>query len=262
MRLLLTAGFDRSRHAAALVELLRRDGHEWVGLLVVRPFQVSRLRALLRQHGWGFLRRALPRLLGRGGRERSLDPFEAWLREQAVEPAPLSQLARAHGIPLRRVPSLNDPAAVAFTREAGADGVLYAGGGILENAFLEAAGGRVLNAHSGPLPEIRGMNAVEWSILLGVPPAVTIHVIERGIDTGGALERLPIPVEDGDDVERLRAKATQLGVEGMRRNVAALGEALPAPLPDAGRHPQCFVLAPALRELLDQRLARSAGPRP
>lgn len=260
MKLLLTAGFDRSRHAAALVELLLRDGHEFAGLLVVRPLQLARLRALLRQHGWGYLRRALPRLVGRTGSaddSSASDPFEGWLRAESIDPKPLGLLAREHGIPLQRVASLNGPEAIAFTRAAGADGVLYAGGGILRRAFLEAAGGRVLNAHSGPLPAIRGMNAVEWSILLGVPPAVTIHVIERGIDTGATLESIPIPIEAGDDVERLRAKSTQIGVLGMRRNVTALAGSLPSAKPDAGREPQCFVLAPALRELLDHRLSHS-----
>ena len=43
--------------------------------------------------------------------------------------------------------------------------VIYSGGGILKNKFLKLASS-VINAHAGPLPEIRGMNAAEWSALL------------------------------------------------------------------------------------------------
>ena len=133
------------------------------------------------------------------------------------------------------------------------------GGGILKLPFINAAEGRILNAHSGPLPEIRGMNACEWSLLLGLPTEMTIHVIDQGIDTGPVLETIPIEVEPGDDVETLRSKCAVLGVEGLLRAADRIHD-LPESRPQGELGLQCFVLAPALRELLDWKLAEGRVP--
>jgi hypothetical protein len=259
MRLLLTAGHDRAAHVLALAELLRRGGNEVAAVLVVSPFSVARVRALARQRGPGFLRAAARRLAGVRPDAAGDDPLRALLAREGITDRSLKGWAARHGVPYHGVASLNEPAAVRAAREARADGVLYGGGGILGRDFLGAVDGRVLNAHSGPLPAIRGMNACEWSLLLGLPPAVTIHVIDAGIDTGGVLESIPLPVEPGDDVDRLRAKCTVLGVQGLLRAVPRLADALP-PAPAAGApHRQCFVMAPVLREVVDRRLARPSG---
>ena len=215
-RVWLTAGFDRALPAVALAELLRRDGVGIAGLLVVSPYQLSRIRQLVRQRGLAFLGPAARRLLGRGAGPWAevgrADPLAAFLAEHAIGERSLKRWAHRHGVPYHRVPSLNHPAALAAIRTNPADGVLYAGGGILKEAFLEAARGRVLNAHAGPAPEIRGMAACEWALLLGLPPRVTIHYIDQGIDTGPVVARLPLDVEPGDTIARLRSKAVVLGI--------------------------------------------------
>ncbi|MCS3663479.1 folate-dependent phosphoribosylglycinamide formyltransferase PurN [Salinibacter ruber] len=154
--------------------------------------------------------------------------------------------------------SINDEEAVGTVAAADADWVIYGGGGILSESFIDAADGRILNAHSGPLPEVRGMNACEWSLLLGYEPAVTIHLINHGIDTGGVISEHPVPVRDGDSVEHFRKRAVALGVEALCQTVLDPPEQLPEPRRDAATHRQCFVLAPALRELLEKRLAQGA----
>jgi methionyl-tRNA formyltransferase len=253
-RLVLTAGHDRALHAVALAELLRRDGHQIAGILVVTPYSVGRLRRLARQRGPGFVLQAARRVLGRGAAEAG-DPLDRFCEEHGVERRGLRSWAADHGAEYSRVRDLNAPKAVDFVRRIAPDGLIYAGGGILKAPLIEAARSRILNAHHGRTPEIRGMNACEWSLLLGVPPEVTVHVIDVGIDTGPVLERIPLEVDPGDDVEALRAKCTVLGVEGLVRNAERV-DRLPASSEAVGSEGlQCYVLAPALRELLDARLA-------
>jgi phosphoribosylglycinamide formyltransferase-1 len=140
--------------------------------------------------------------------------------------------------------------------------VSYCGGGIIREAMLQAAGGRVLNAHAGPLPAVRGMNAVEWSILLGRKPCVTIHYIDAGIDTGPPIGiEEPIPVEPGDTVDILRDKALVASIKGLRKAASGLGEDVPSPRPDAGSAKQFYVMHPLLKDILERRLRRPAGPR-
>ena len=259
-KVVLTAGFDKSLHVATLAELLRRDGVNVAGLLVVSPYSLKRLRALMRQRGRGFVKEAAWRLLGRAAStegEAKL-PLTTFREQQGIEVTSLQAWANHHRVRYASVKSINAPEAVAFIRSLAPEWVVYGGGGILHEAFIEAARGQILNAHQGPLPEIRGMNAPEWSLLLGYAPAVTVHLINRGIDTGGVLAQHPVPVKPGDTIEVLRSRCLTIGVEGLWQAVLAPPASLPRPASEAAGHRQCFVLAPALRELLARRLQKEA----
>ena len=255
----LTAGFDRAANVAALAELLHRRGHTVAGILVVSPFNLQRVRKLTRQRGKNFPIVAARRLLGRG-ESGGTDPLVRFLEEEKIEERSLKAWASAHGADYCTCSDLNAPEAVELVARLRPDGVIYGGGGgILKQPFISAAEGRILNAHSGPLPEIRGMNAAEWSLLLGLPAEMTIHVIDEGIDTGPVLETIPIDVEPDDDVETLRSKCAVLGVQGLVRASDRIRD-LPESRPGGDLGLQCFVLAPALRELLDAKLARGDLP--
>jgi folate-dependent phosphoribosylglycinamide formyltransferase PurN len=258
MRVLLTAGFDRALHAVALAELARRAGHEIVGVIVVRGMQVARIRALWSKHGTRSLFDAAKRLAGVGHVDARDDAMEPFLSKHAIRERSLSEWCRAHGVPRAIVSDLNGELAANFARSARPERVLYAGGGILRSTFLEAVETRVLNAHSGPLPYVRGMNACEWSLLLGREPAVSIHWIDRGIDTGATVEVIPLRVDEGDTRDSLRGKCTVAGVEGLLRALDEVAAPLPKREGQTNASRQCFSLAPALRELLDARLSSHA----
>lgn len=255
MRVVLTAGFDRALHAIALAELARREGHEIAAVLVVRAMRASRVRQLVRQRGVRSLFDAAKRMVGAAAKGSSDDALERFLVERGVSQRSLAAWCSQHGVPHVAVESLNSPEAAESIRASRCDGVLYGGGGILKQPFLEACRGRVLNAHSGPLPDVRGMNACEWSLLLGATPSVTIHVIDEGIDTGGVLETIAVEVERGDSIASLRGKCVIAGVEGLLRAMPALSGPLPRRAGGAGASRQCFTLAPVMRELLEARLA-------
>ena len=257
MKLILTAGYDRAPHVAAMLHLLTRRGHEIVGLVVVSAFQWKRFRAMVRQRGAGAMLGLIKRALGAGTPGSAAGQPEAGL-DQLVSGLGLSgtslrRAARACGVPYMLVPSLNHPKTIDFVARVAPDAVVYGGGGIVRGDLIAAARGMILNAHSGPLPAIRGMNALEWSLLLGEQPTVTVHLIDRGIDTGEQIAARPVPVADGDTIESLRSKCAAIGVELM---VSTLDE--PLRRSAAGRNArgrQCFILAPALHALLARRLA-------
>jgi methionyl-tRNA formyltransferase len=255
MRILLTAGFDRALNVISVGELLLRDGHEICAVFVVSPYRLKRLRALIRQHGRGAVLPAVRRLFGCRGSAGPADPVAQFMADNDVSFTSIRRWCRARAVPRHAVDDLNSTSTIARIQEAAPDLVVYGGGGILRESFLDAAGRRVLNAHCGPLPEIRGMNACEWSLLLGVPPAVTIHWINEGIDTGVVLERIPIAIPDGATIDSLRSTCVVHGIIGLldviRRLHRIRGEA-----PHAGRPSrQCFVMAPVIHELLARKLA-------
>ena len=45
--------------------------------------------------------------------------------------------------------------------------VIFTGGGILGQPLLETARVGILNCHAGILPKYRGMDVIEWPVLLG-----------------------------------------------------------------------------------------------
>lgn len=262
-RVLVTAGFDRAPHVLTLVELLRRKETQIEGIMVVTPYSIKRLRFLIRQRGPSFLKSAVRRLLG--GRKKpkpgpqskgSRDALAGMMNDHGITATSLRKWARTHEVPYQTVNSINDPDVVAWVEDVQPDWVVYGGGGILHNAFIDAAKGRILNAHAGPLPEIRGMNACEWSILLGYNPAVTIHLINRGIDTGGILSMHPFPVHGNDTIEHIRSRSVATGVEAMYHTLLNPPESIPEPAIRADASRQCYTIAPALREILEQRIGQ------
>jgi hypothetical protein len=257
MRILLTAGFDRAPNVLALAELLSRDRHQVAGILVVSPYSLTRLRRMVRLHGRAVVLRSLRRLVGKKRTSDEPDAVDLFFEEEGIVFDSLRQWCLVHRVPHHVVMSLNSRDSVSIVAQAQPDVVIYGGGGILRTPFLDAAGRRVLNAHSGPLPAIRGMNPCEWSLLLGAPPAVTIHFIDEGITTGKVIETIPLGIDAGDTVESLRAKCTVLGIQGLRRSVATLRQpgVFQEETPDLSR--QCFVMAPVLRDLLEWKLAHT-----
>lgn len=257
MRLFITAGFDRAPNACVLCEILSKHNHEIAGICVVTPFNWGRFKSMLRQQGPKIIGRSIRRVLGLGKRKSSRNrpgPLKCFMKAKGVETLSLKRWAAAHGVDYRVLKGLNEAGSVAYLRKCNADVVLYAGGGILRKNFIQAAKGTVLNAHSGPLPEIRGMNACEWSLLLRLQPHVTIHFIDEGIDTGGYLMQIPIPVAPGDTIEDMREKCVVAGIQGLINAVERFAELEAQSVDDPVESRQCFVMAPALREILALRL--------
>lgn len=61
-------------------------------------------------------------------------------------------------------------------------------GFILKNNLIKNVPLGILNCHLGVLPAIRGKSSVEFSLLHGFPPAITVHQIDEGVDTGPILK--------------------------------------------------------------------------
>lgn len=256
--LILTAGY-RASDILAMAELLRQAGHKVALILVVTPFGLKGLRELMLQRSPRFASAVAGRRLGRSSGGGGGAPLRRLIAARGIGDGSLRAWCREHGVAHQTVPDLNSDRAIDLVARAGADGVLHGGGGILERGFIDAAGGRVLGAQYGRMPEIRGTDACEWSLLLGVPAVVTVHLIDRGSDTGPVLDRISVEVRPGDDIQTLHSRCKVAAVEGLVRNAARIDQ--PPPQADDAGEPslECFALAPALRELLEARLARRAA---
>ncbi|MGZ5199575.1 MAG: formyltransferase family protein [Telluria sp.] len=66
---------------------------------------------------------------------------------------------------------------------------------------LAAFGSRAVNLHISLLPWNRGADPNLWSFLEDTPKGVTIHVLERGIDTGPILAQLAVASDPHDTLK-------------------------------------------------------------
>lgn len=78
---------------------------------------------------------------------------------------------------------------------------------LLRPGFLDRFPGRVINVHPALLPQFPGTHAIEDALAAGVrQTGATVHYVDDGIDSGTVIMQVPVPVEEGDTVETLRAR--------------------------------------------------------
>jgi methionyl-tRNA formyltransferase len=175
----------------------------------------------------------------------------------------LASWAQQRGLPVIAASRLDDPEALAALRRLEPALLVLVGADIVPASMLAIPALGTINPHYGLLPAYRGMNVAEWSIFNGDPVGVTVHLVDRGIDTGDVLLSAEIALDPGETFETLRSKQRQLAVRLLVQTAVALrdGGARPASQrPEDGR--QYYRMHPALRRLAEARLAAQAASRP
>ncbi len=258
MKIALTAGFDKSLPALLMAERLRADGHQVSAVVVVSPYSIKRVRQMLLSRGVAGVKKALSKMLrGVENSNAGPSPLQTLKAEQQLKTSSLKSWCAEHAVHYQVVKAINDRDAVAAVAQSGAQMLVYGGGGILRAPIINAVDGNVINPHAGPLPEVRGMNAIEWATLLGERQTVTVHLIDTGIDTGRLISETAVPLAANDNIDTLRAKAVATGVCALTDTLKKIQS--PADISTqnnegktAGR--QCYPLGQALSELLALKL--------
>lgn len=258
MKIVVTSGYSRSRHAIALVALLSRAGHDVGYCLNVSAFSIRRLRSYYRFYGrklFSLVRRRMFSGSGKDGLHPEVRYMDAYLEEHDVAERSISAICRKTGTQSVSVGSLNDEKALGILRSYQPDVIVYAGGGILRKALIGIPRIGVLNAHGGPLPEIRGMNAAEWALMCGMTPGTHMHFIDAGVDTGPMLFFTPLAIEAGDTIGDLRGKATVQAVESHLRAIELLeASSIEPKAQDRAGGRQYFDMHPLLVDILNDWL--------
>ncbi|MDX6622010.1 MAG: hypothetical protein QOK36_4396 [Gaiellales bacterium] len=101
---------------------------------------------------------------------------------------------RADEARITRVPSVNDPAAVEALQEAAPRVVVVGGTRIISGDVLDAVPAIFLNMHAGITPRYRGVHGGYWALASGDREhcGVTVHVVDRGVDTGAVVAQARI----------------------------------------------------------------------
>ncbi len=105
------------------------------------------------------------------------------------------------------VDNFNSAEALSIVKELQPDLIVLGGSRILKQPIITVPKIGILNAHPGMLPKYRGANVLLWSVYQNDPIGVTVHFIDKGIDTGKICEQKEIKIEKNDTVKSLRLKA-------------------------------------------------------
>lgn len=99
-----------------------------------------------------------------------------------IIPSPLTSILGKYGC---RVIECFDPIDVEYLQAHSVDfGVSYRYRYIIKKQVIEYLKGKIINLHISFLPWNRGADPNLWSFLEDTPKGVTIHYIDKGLDTG------------------------------------------------------------------------------
>jgi methionyl-tRNA formyltransferase len=183
---------------------------ELVEIVLLANFNESRA-ALLRRLERLYGPRDLVRLTARYLRAR--------LDDRRGIPRSVEAVAAGHGVPARRLATINDAGYIAALAERGVDVLLSVAAPEIFRADALRAAPKVLNVHSGRLPEYRGMMPTFWALLDGADQVVvTVHEMAERLDAGPVIAEFPVDIRPEDSAYAVARNAKAIA----GRRVAAL----------------------------------------
>ncbi|MFZ0561830.1 MAG: formyltransferase family protein [Terriglobales bacterium] len=261
MRVVILCSSPYSETGCAVTARVAQLGYVPVGALTLPAWD---RRTLLRKVGqWGIrdsltyaVAKLAPRKLATEAQIRN--PYlEKTLRQGNGILRSLQDVARAYRFPIVTCSDQNSERAVAQLRQWSPDLAIFTGGNILRDEVLKIPRLGVLNSHLALLPEIRGMSSPEWSLLCSVPLGITIHFMDRGVDTGPILLRREFTAAaECESLADLRNRMIAEGLDLLATTVEALdrNEVSAVPQADREKDNQYFVMHERLKALATRRL--------
>ncbi|MCS7083430.1 MAG: methionyl-tRNA formyltransferase [Aquificaceae bacterium] len=115
-------------------------------------------------------------------------------------------------------------------------GVVVAYGKILSKRALDSSSFGFLNLHASLLPLYRGASPIQRAIMAGeTKTGISIMLMDEGLDTGGVLSRLEVPIYEEDNLETLSKRLSELGAKHLLETIDGYisGKLKPQPQDDS-----------------------------
>ena len=121
-------------------------------------------------------------------------------------------------LPVVRGLSVNESRCRRLIQERGDQLVFVFGTGLLRDEILRETDAAFVNLHHGWLPRFRGEGIIAALAEEGIDGlGVTVHLVDRGVDTGPILYRERLMIERGDNAYAVALRATLRGVSLFRQ---------------------------------------------
>lgn len=89
--------------------------------------------------------------------------------------------------------SVNNKKTIQFINSQKIDVIFLAGMSILKKDILASAKVGVYNCHPAIIPNVRGLDVIYHSVINLIPPIISIHRVDIGIDTGNLIQAYKVP---------------------------------------------------------------------
>jgi len=151
--------------------------------------------------------RLYTRMTGVGAHRQAVIARELGARTAALPPVPADVLHVVSGH--------NNPDCLDLLRSIGPDVIAVYGTVMIKGPTLDMASQAMLNMHTGLSPYYRGSDTIFWPLHNEEPEyvGVTVHVLDRGIDSGAIVAVAKPAIEADDDEHSLFCKAVIAGTE-------------------------------------------------
>lgn len=214
LRVAISAPVDDNLYSLLVSQLcVNESGIKSVGVIILKVWSIKRIISESRRLGITIIRKIWEKYFLRNankiyGEKKII--IESFINEVGLETTSHKKLCNKYKIPFLKVNNPNDKDAVEFLRKQRPDIILSIGSYILQKPFLEIPSIGVFNVHMGILPEYRGIGVTEWPIIEGrlkdVGLGITLHFMERGVDTGQIIIKKRIPLNISNNIYNLESK--------------------------------------------------------
>ncbi|MFD0863121.1 formyltransferase family protein [Sungkyunkwania multivorans] len=213
-----------SLYSTSVCELLIREGIV-IEDVFVKKFTIARFKDEFSRDGARLLKKIWNKLVLRDKAYSSLkeiDNIISFRERNKIQLKNLKELSEK-GIKVHFVNDLNDALVEKTLKAKKVDAVVFTGGGLIRKNILDASGAGVLNCHMGKLPEYRGMDVVEWPLLLRDfnNLGFTVHFMDRGVDTGDILKVFDVKLIKNETIRSLRARFEPIMTKAFAETIVA-----------------------------------------
>ena len=251
MNLTILCGYPNSSYARDILRALNARGMRRVNVVAGNGGATQKtIKQVWASHGLRF-----PLVALQWGVRRCADQVRSLGKVDATVSDTLQTAVRAQGGQFVCVADVNGADCKRTLVKQQVDLMILGGAPIVRAHILQVPRVGTLNAHQGALPRFRGMNVIEWALLEGTAPTISVHFVDPGVDTGDIVAMEPIPLQPGDQLSSVRTRSGKIQSELLARMASlAMQGALP-------RRSQCFEdgrqyysMHPCLKAVAEQRL--------
>lgn len=251
MTIAILCGYPNSRYARDILKALNHRGLQ--GVHVVAAGGPAARQSV--QQLWNAHRTALPLVAARWILRRLAATCRAPFSQTGAPASTLASETTAQGGRFVMVEDVNSEDTRRVLYDLGVDLMILGGAPIVKAPILQVPRVGTLNAHQGLLPQLRGMNVIEWALLEGIPPTITVHFVDPGVDTGDIIATARIPIRPGDTLDSVRATATRVQSELLAQTACEAEKgALPRQSQRKEDGKQYYAMHPRLKAVAQARL--------
>lgn len=132
--------------------------------------------------------------------------------QNSLSPSPVKEYALAHGLKVLQPARLSDGAFLDELRSLRADLQVVVAFRMLPQVVWSMPPLGTFNLHAALLPQYRGAAPINWAIINGeTQTGVTTFFLDKDIDTGSVIRRVPVPIADTDNAADVHDKLMHLG---------------------------------------------------